>query len=160
MLKWEKIKEYIETTFSIGLLIRLLLLFTLFFILYLTSDFWTIILKRSWGILRPFFFGFILAYILHPIVLFFEKKNIKKRYSIPIIYLLLLCGVGLLLFTLIPLLYNRVEVVTYINSSYRELLLFQIFGNLTSSVQLFKLINPFLLVMKLISTYIVLFICI
>lgn len=172
MLKWEKIKEYIETTFSIGLLIRLLLLFTLFFIVYLTSDFWTIILKRAWGILRPFFFGFILAYILHPIVLFFEKKNIKKRYSIPVIYLLLLCGVGLLLFTLIPLLYNRVieffdtiyininyierllieidnkqvmsviqgmldEVVTYINSSYRELLLFQISGNLTSLVGLF-----------------------
>ena len=87
--------------------------------------YFTGVLKRIWGIVRPFSYGFLLAYILNiprggieKLIGKIRPKFIKKRkkaLSIIIIYLLFACAVVLVLYLVIPYI---VESVTYFISNF------------------------------------------
>lgn len=69
-------------------------------------------LIKEWGILKfigeflgvisPIFIGFIIAWLFDPLVKWLQKKKIPRILGCIIVYLLILCGLVLLLYLIIP----------------------------------------------------------
>jgi predicted PurR-regulated permease PerM len=72
------------------------------------------------SILKPFIFSIILAYLLNPIVQVFEKRKIRRIFSVLIVYLLFLGVILLFAFILIPRLIKDIKVLV-INLPYYSL---------------------------------------
>ena len=98
------------------LIILLIFLTSIFIIRYLKIiGFCTILLS----ILRPLFYGFILSWILRPIV---DKIKCNRVIITLIIYILFLGGITLILFNLIPVIFKELkniipEILNYINKN-------------------------------------------
>lgn len=104
------------------------------------------IIVREWGVLKfllsvlsvlaPFFIGFILAWLMNPIVTRMEKKKIPRTIGTLIVYAVLLLVILLLIRFLIPLIYEQLQVlIGNFPSIFRELesfinSLFSKFGNI------------------------------
>jgi len=94
----------------------------LYFLMIVGIIFFTSIMIREWGILTflltllklvsPLFFGFALAWLLNPIVIFLEKKRICRKIGIVIIYLGLIFLLYLFINALFPVLYR--ELIEFI----------------------------------------------
>lgn len=77
------------------------------------------LLIKEWGILKflltilkvstPFFIGFAIAWIFNPLVVFLEKKGLKRGFGVPIVYLLFLGVLFLFFYFLIPTVYNQLN---------------------------------------------------
>lgn len=116
------------------LIILLIFLTSIFIIRYLKIiGFCTVILS----ILKPLFYGFVLSWILRPIV---DKIKCSRVLITLIIYILFLGGIVLILFNLIPILFreskniiptiiNYINNNKYLNSLYNFLNLKSIFNN-------------------------------
>lgn len=81
-------------------------------ILYLLSK--TVNVWGNWAgmlrsILQPFLIGFVLAYVLHPMVAFLEKKGIPKNFSIIAIWVCALVFLIVMLVMLTPTLYDKLN---------------------------------------------------
>lgn len=89
------------------------------------------IIVREWGILNfilnvlgvlaPFFIGFVLAWLLNPIVTSMEKKKIPRAVGTIIVYAVLLLIVLILVRFLIPIIYEQLQVlIANLPSIFRE----------------------------------------
>jgi len=96
------------------LIILLIFLVSIYIIRYLKIiGFCTILLS----ILKPLFYGFVLSWILRPIV---DKIKCNRVLITLIIYILFLGGIVLILFNLIPIIFKELkniipEILNYIN---------------------------------------------
>lgn len=73
-------------------------------------------------ILSPFFIGIILAWLLDPIVDFFQKKGVKRGISATFVYVLLILLIYLLGRTLFPTLVKQInDMITSAPDTIREL---------------------------------------
>jgi predicted PurR-regulated permease PerM len=63
------------------------------------------------SILKPFLFSAVLAYILNPLVEVFERRNIKRIYSVLIVYLIFTALILLFVFILIPRLVKDIKIL-------------------------------------------------
>src|SRR5882757_2574754 len=54
------------------------------------------------GVLLPLAFALILAYILDPVVGYFERKKIPRLWSVILVYVLVLVGVAAILGSVLP----------------------------------------------------------
>jgi predicted PurR-regulated permease PerM len=72
------------------------------------------------SILKPFIFSIILAYLLNPIVQVFEKRKIRRIFSVLIVYLLFLGLILVFALILIPRLIKDIKVLV-INLPYYSL---------------------------------------
>lgn len=104
------------------------------------------IIVREWGILRfllsilsvlaPFFIGFVLAWLMNPIVTRMEKKKIPRTIGTLIVYAVFLLVILLFIRFLIPLIYEQLQVlIGNLPSIFRELEsfingIFSKFGNI------------------------------
>ena len=90
------------------------------------------IIVREWGILRfllsilsvlaPFFIGFVLAWLMNPIVTRMEKKKIPRTIGTLIVYAVFLLVILLFIRFLIPLIYEQLQVlIGNLPSIFREL---------------------------------------
>lgn len=59
--------------------------------------------------LYPFIIGFIMAYILNPLVCFFEHKGVRRAWAIMLVYILLFILLFFALSQLLPLLLRELE---------------------------------------------------
>ena len=89
------------------------------------------IIVREWGILNfilnvlgvlaPFFIGFVLAWLLNPLVTSMEKKKIPRAVGTIIVYAVLLLIVLILVRFLIPIIYEQLQVlIANLPSIFRE----------------------------------------
>ena len=79
------------------------------------------IIVREWGILQfllsvlsvlaPFFIGFVLAWLMNPIVTRMEKKKIPRTIGTLIVYAVFLLVILLFIRFLIPLIYEQLQVL-------------------------------------------------
>ena len=60
------------------------------------------------GIIAPLFVGLIVAWLFNPIVSFLQKKGVKRVFGTIFVYLILLGIIGLILGTLLPILYDQI----------------------------------------------------
>lgn len=63
------------------------------------------------AIIKPFIFSIILAYLLNPIVQVFERRKIRRIYSVIIVYLLFLALIFLFAVVLIPRLIKDIKIL-------------------------------------------------
>ena len=59
-------------------------------------------------VLSPLFIGLVIAWLFDPVVTFFKKKGIKRIFSVIIIYALLLGAIGLIVGSIVPILYDQI----------------------------------------------------
>jgi len=59
-------------------------------------------------VLSPLFIGLVIAWLFDPVVTFFKKKGVKRIFSVIIIYALLLGVIGLIVGSIIPILYDQI----------------------------------------------------
>ena len=85
-------------------LINICLISMIFYIICKTSNYWLSILNRCIDIVTPIFLGFFLAYILNPIIVYFEKMKIKRFIGIIIIIVLLFIICFILILFIFPIL--------------------------------------------------------
>ncbi len=88
-------------------LLNTLILMAIIYIVINTSGYWSGIILKIVNIILPFFFAFVLAYILHPFVIKLEDKGVRRSLALTavIIFFFLIIS-GLLWFTL-PAIYDQ-----------------------------------------------------
>ena len=59
-------------------------------------------------VLSPLFIGLVIAWLFDPVVTFLNKKGIKRIFSVLIIYALLLGAIGLIVGSIVPILYDQI----------------------------------------------------
>ena len=120
---FERIEEKINKDVNVQALIRVILVLLIVWLLKMTDNVWQGIFMKGWHIIRPFFLGFIIAYVLQPLFRKLERYHLSRKIMIPIVYVVLFVLIGWLLFTIIPLLYSRassfiLSMINGLNSGY------------------------------------------
>jgi predicted PurR-regulated permease PerM len=72
------------------------------------------------SVLKPFIFSIILAYLLNPIVQIFERRKIRRIYSVIIVYLLFITLILVFALILVPRLVKDIKVLV-VNLPYYSL---------------------------------------
>ena len=119
----ESIADRINKDVNVQLLMRVILILLVVWLLRATDVVWMAFLNKGWRIIRPFFLGFIIAYVLQPLIRKLETYKISRKIIIPVVYIVLLVLIGWLVFTIIPLLYSRLSsfilsMINGVNSAY------------------------------------------
>ena len=119
----ELLAERINRDVNVQALTRLIMILVIVWLLRATDVVWMSFLQKGWHIIRPFFLGFIIAYVLQPLIRKLEGYKISRKLIIPVVYILLLVIIGWLVFTIIPLLYSRLSsfllsLINGVNSAY------------------------------------------
>ena len=70
----------IDQRFSIYTLCKVICVLLILFLLIKTQVVWGSWYRMLRSILQPFIIGFVLAYVMHPLVEFLEKKGIPKNF--------------------------------------------------------------------------------
>lgn len=99
----------LNETFSTNAILKVIGILLILFLLKMTQAYWGHWFALLKAILQPFLIGFAIAYIMHPLVMFMQRKGIPKNLAIIIIWLVLIVAVALLLFLLMPVLYEKIN---------------------------------------------------
>lgn len=110
----DRITDKIENDVSIQVLIKIILILLAIFLLQKTSVIWTGLLDKIWAVIKPFVFGFVIAYILHGPIRWGEDHKISKNIMIPVLYILIFALLYILIASLLPMIVN--QVTSLINS--------------------------------------------
>lgn len=102
-----RIFERLKDDLSVRGLIRLVLILMAVFLLQNTFGFLRGIVLSVWGVIRPFFLGFVIAYILHRPLRYLDDHHISRKITVPVIYTVLIGIFLLLVAKLIPMLFAR-----------------------------------------------------
>ncbi len=101
--------KYLDNLFNMDMLKKIIALLLIILLLMLTNDVWGSWFHTACAIIQPFFIGFCLAYIIHPLIIYLEKKKISKNISIIAVWLVIIACIVLLGFQLLPLLYDKIS---------------------------------------------------
>ena len=111
----DKIKKKYESDVSIDKLFKLLMIVLIIYIMWNFSPIFAFAYKKIKLIITPFLIGFGIAYLLRPIIVFFEKKNISRKYVIPILVLFLVITFWWIFISIFPMLYE--DIVLFVKNS-------------------------------------------
>lgn len=114
MNKIEQVKSLFNKDTTLSKLIRVLLILLIVLLGSLTWNVWSTIFGYATTALKPFIIGFVLAYILNPLIMFLESKNIKRGLAVGLVMLLTVVGIWFLLISLTPMLSR--ELTSFISS--------------------------------------------
>ena len=89
-------------------LVNFTLISLIIYLVYKSRNLWLIIFSTIYKILMPFIFAFFIAYIFYPILRFFNKKNISKLISIPIIFFIIIGVFSAICVIVFPKLYEQI----------------------------------------------------
>lgn len=92
---------------SMRLLGKAVLILLILYLLKMTSSIWGNWLSLIKSILTPFFLGFLIAYIVHPLIVRLEKKGIRRNLSILLFWVIVIILFVLLGLVLMPMLYEK-----------------------------------------------------
>lgn len=107
-----KVRNFLDSKDVMMRLIVITLLLTITYLIILGGDLWAHIFVTARRILLPFIIGFTMAYILHPIAVFFEKYRIKRSISVVITIASVFILLGLLFSSILPKLFEDARMFT------------------------------------------------
>lgn len=114
----EKLKNFLNEEVTLSRLLKVTSILVIIFLLGQTWPIWKTVWKYLIAIFKPFVIGFTIAYVLHPLILFLEKKGLKKTLAIGLVFLLMVALLVWITFNLFPMFYNETgEFIGSINSS-------------------------------------------
>ena len=89
-------------------LINFVLIALLVFLIQQTASLWIGFVRSVFSVILPFFFAFVIAYVLDPIVRFLKSKDIRHSLSVFIVLLAAFSLLGIIFGLVIPLLLSQV----------------------------------------------------
>lgn len=98
----ERSNAFFKKYFSMDRLIPVALTLVIVWLLSATGEIWGDIYRKIITILLPFVLGFGLAYLIRPMVVFLEKKGVKRQFGVLIVMTLFVAGIVLLFSSIIP----------------------------------------------------------
>ena len=105
MLK--KIISKIDEILCIKSLLKVVLVLLILFLLQETDRVWGTWFNVALTIIKPFVYGFAIAYVVHPLVEWMEQKKVKKSLSVFLIIISFIAMLVLLFMVLVPMLYDK-----------------------------------------------------
>ena len=99
---------------SLPLLLKVICVLLILWLLKMTNTVWSSWLQTLISIFQPFLIGFVLAYIISPLVDFLERKGIPKNIAILVFWMVLVVAIVALFIVLMPILYEK--IVDFLNS--------------------------------------------
>lgn len=87
---------------SLRQLMYVVLVLLIVLLLNLTWPFWNGTYQTLKIIFKPFIYGFVLAYLSRPAVLFFERHGIKRMISVPLMLVAFILGFSVLFASFLP----------------------------------------------------------
>lgn len=100
-----KVQEKFDKYVSLRRLVYCIMILSIVWLLSLTWPIWASFFSKVRTILTPFVIGFGMAYLLRPIVVFFEKYGIRRGFSVPLTFLLFGFGLWWLMSSIFPTIY-------------------------------------------------------
>jgi len=88
-------------------LVNALLVMAIIYIIVNTSGYWSGIITRIFNIILPFFFAFVLAYILHPFVVKLENRGVRRSLALTAVIVLFFGIIIALLWFTLPAIYDQ-----------------------------------------------------
>lgn len=101
-----KVQEKIDKHLSLRRLVYVILILSIVLLMNLTWPLWSFIYSNVKTILMPFIIGFTIAFLLRPIVKFFERYGVKRALSVPITFVFIFLGIWWLSSSIFPSIYN------------------------------------------------------
>lgn len=101
------IQEKLKDDVSMQVLVKLVLLFVVVLLIQSTAVFWKTLFGVIWRIIKPFFIGFVIAFVLKAPVKFAETRGIPRRVTVPVIYICILLFLFWIVVTLVPMITAR-----------------------------------------------------
>lgn len=91
------------------------------YIAYLTSNWWGGLILKLMAIITPFVISFAIAYCLHPLVKWLEKKGVRKQLAVALVVITILAFIITILSFTLPLIYEQLllftnMILTFINN--------------------------------------------
>ncbi|WP_158737519.1 AI-2E family transporter [Alteribacillus sp. YIM 98480] len=120
-----KEKEWIWLQRLLLLAVSLLIIF----LLSLLKPIWSFLFNTAGKVLLPFIIAAFIAYLLHPIIDFLQKRHLPRSISILIVYVVFFGGGAWTIWYFSPVMYIQVEKFTRYLPEYFEQL-YTIFSNL------------------------------
>lgn len=105
----KKILIYIDSIFSMKVLLKIIAVFTILFLLMKTDTVWGNWISLLKSIAQPFLIGFILAYIMYPFIQFLVRKGVPQNLAIIFLWVVIILLMALLFVQLLPILYEKVN---------------------------------------------------
>lgn len=89
------------------------------------SPIWQNIINTAWVLLKPFLFGFIIAFALNPLINWFQERIQKRAAAVTIVYVLAIASVIALIWIIVPVLYSNIaEMLPAFESGLDEIRVF------------------------------------
>lgn len=120
----DEINEVVSLSKRILSILYLAMIIGIVLILTIIIQRWNILqfVWRVLGVLAPFFIGFVVAWILNPLVCKLENKNIPRMTASLIVYAVFVILIGIFFYFLIPTIYQQLQVlITNLPAIFREL---------------------------------------
>lgn len=100
--------KQLDDKINLKLLSKIVLVLLIVYLLKMTSPLWGNWLSMLKSIITPFFMGFLIAYVVHPLIVWMQKKGINKSVAILIFWVCILILIVLLCLVLMPMLYDKI----------------------------------------------------
>ena len=109
-LNYKKLNEVVKVSSQVLKLIKILAIFLCCYLAIIVCKELKVlnVVLDILEILSPLFIGLIIAWLFNPLVNFLQKKGIKRVFSVLGIYLLLIGAIGLLVGSIMPILYDQI----------------------------------------------------
>ncbi len=118
MKRFDKYAEKLEIDFSLTNLVKIVLILLVILLIQSTEMVWMGILKKLYSIIRPFWMGFLIAYVMRGLILELEKRKVSRKVSVAILYVTAILIIIGFLSILIPMLINHAgELINALISS-------------------------------------------
>lgn len=98
----------IDAQFSLQILLKIIGVLLIVYLLKQTSSVWGNWLGTLKNILMPFIQGFVLAFIIHPLIEWLQRKGIHKNISIIVFWVVVIVLFVVLCLVLMPMLYDKI----------------------------------------------------
>lgn len=106
---FRKVLRKIDESCSLYALLKIIGFLLILYLLIKTQSVWGSWTRMTISILTPFLAGFVIAYIMSPLVEYLKTKGIPKNFSILAIWVLVIIVIVILSIMLIPSLYSKIN---------------------------------------------------
>lgn len=105
---FKRVLCYVDRIFNKTVILKIIAFLTILALLMVTVDVWGAWFNVAKSIMLPFIIGFVLAYVINPLVIFLERKGIPKNFTIIVFWIILIIVFALLLIYLLPVIYGKI----------------------------------------------------